>query len=153
MMRALQLTTRKCPSIGRYQLWTQNSWSYHSWQRQYASPDLLITNLTQHPLAGFKFQFNKNSFMLAPIQQPKCGNGVAWWEQKMLHSVVGIRSSDIAGKYLPCSKLQSNPPFRMMLFSISAIRYDLKPSHCPIVEWNLTSLYDAGILHHWRTNA
>ena len=35
--------------------------------------DLLITNLTQHPLAGFQFQFNKNSFMLAPIQQPNVG--------------------------------------------------------------------------------
>ena len=35
--------------------------------------DLLITNLTQHPLAGLQFQFNKNSFMLTPIQQPNVG--------------------------------------------------------------------------------
>ena len=32
--------------------------------------DLLITNLTQRQLAGFQFQFNKNSFMLAPYVQP-----------------------------------------------------------------------------------
>lgn len=35
--------------------------------------DFLISNLTQKPLTGFQFQFNKNFFMLAPEQQPDVG--------------------------------------------------------------------------------
>ena len=82
--------------------------------------DLLITNLTQHPLAGFQFQFNKNSFMLAPIQQP--------WEYSRLVKTENVAARcrirrDIAGKISSVLQVAVKSPFRMMLFSISTIRY------------------------------
>ena len=71
--------------------------------------DLLITNLTQKPLGGFQFQFNKNFFMLTPKQQPDIGM-VLPGERKSCMIPLAYFGSSAGGKASPVLQVAVKSP-------------------------------------------